>query len=158
MPTKDKLVQRVIDRIAKRSDKGIKKFGNTMGESKKPTIAWINDAQEELADAIIYPDSGIVTVAKQAIIETLYGAKIVADDLTEYHTFINATVDLKSAHNYFKVLLHGDKWVLQMSICCAVIKLSLAQVNYNCWFFAVLENVLHSIIISGHVVMFTFSA
>ena len=54
MSTKDKLVQRVIDRIAKRSDKGIKKFGNTMGESKKPTIAWINDAQEELADAIIY--------------------------------------------------------------------------------------------------------
>ena len=25
-----------------------------MGDSKKPTIAWINDAQEELGDAIIY--------------------------------------------------------------------------------------------------------
>ena len=54
MKTKDKLVQGVIDRIAKRSDAGIKKFGCTMLESKKPTIAWIDDAQEELADAIIY--------------------------------------------------------------------------------------------------------
>jgi ribosome-binding ATPase YchF (GTP1/OBG family) len=54
MKTKDKLVQGVIDRIAKRSDAGIKKFGCTMLESKKPTIAWINDTQEELADAIMY--------------------------------------------------------------------------------------------------------
>jgi hypothetical protein len=30
----------------------------------------------------------------------LYGAKILADDLTEYHTFTNATVDIKSTHNY----------------------------------------------------------
>ena len=56
MKTKDKLVQGVIDRIAKRSEKGIKKFGCTMLQSKKPTIAWINDTQEELADAIIYLD------------------------------------------------------------------------------------------------------
>ena len=54
MKTKDKLVQGVIDRIAKRSDAGIKKFGCTMLESKKPTIAWINDTHEELADAIMY--------------------------------------------------------------------------------------------------------
>jgi hypothetical protein len=53
-----------------------------------------------VADAIIYPDSGVVTVAKKAIIETLYGAKILADNLTEYHTFTNATIDIKSAHNY----------------------------------------------------------
>jgi hypothetical protein len=49
-----------------------------------------------VADAIIYPDSGIVTVAKKAVIQTLYGAKILADD----HTFTNAAVDLISAHNY----------------------------------------------------------
>jgi hypothetical protein len=54
MKTKDKLVQSVIDRIAKRSDAGIKKFGCTMLESKKPTIAWIDEAQQELSDAIIY--------------------------------------------------------------------------------------------------------
>ena len=38
MKTKDKLVQGVIDRIAKRSEKGIKKFNCTMLQSKKPTI------------------------------------------------------------------------------------------------------------------------
>jgi len=54
MKTKDKLVQGVIDRIAKRSEVGIKKFGCTMLESKKPTIAWIDEAQQELSDAIIY--------------------------------------------------------------------------------------------------------
>ena len=54
MKTKDKLVQGVIDRIAKRYEEGIKKFGCTMLESKKPTIAWIDEAQQELSDAIIY--------------------------------------------------------------------------------------------------------
>ena len=54
MKTKDKLVQGVIDRIAKRSEKGIKKFNCTMLQSKKPTIAWIDEAQQELSDAIIY--------------------------------------------------------------------------------------------------------
>ena len=53
-----------------------------------------------VADAIIYPDSGIVAVAKKAEIKTLYRAKILADDLTKYHTFTNASVDIKSAHNY----------------------------------------------------------
>jgi len=53
-----------------------------------------------VADAIIYPDSGVLTVEKNAIIQTLYGAKILANDLTEYHTFSNALVDIKSAHSY----------------------------------------------------------
>ena len=53
-----------------------------------------------IADAVIYPDSGVVTVVKDAVIETLYDAKIVVDDLTEYHTFNNSTVDIKSAHMY----------------------------------------------------------
>ena len=53
-----------------------------------------------VADVVINPDSGIVTVAKNAVIQTLFGATIIADDLTEYHIFTNATVDIKSAHNY----------------------------------------------------------
>ena len=53
-----------------------------------------------VADAIIYPDSGIVTVAKNAVIETLYEANILADNLTEYHKFTNAAVNLISAHDY----------------------------------------------------------
>ena len=52
--TKDPLVQKVIDRIAKRADTGIKKYGNTMATSKKGYVEWINEVQEELGDAIVY--------------------------------------------------------------------------------------------------------
>ena len=77
MKTKDKLVQRVIDRIAKRSDKGIKKFGNTMVESKKPMIAWINDTQEELADAIIYLEKVKLNMEEDSkLLEDSFGGTI----------------------------------------------------------------------------------
>ena len=69
--------------------------------SLRDYIIHANGVEEiNIADAIIYPDSGIVTVAKKAVIETLYNAKILADNLTEYHIFTNASVDIKSAHNY----------------------------------------------------------
>ena len=69
--------------------------------SLKDYIIHANGVEDiAIADAIIYPDSGIVTVAKKAVIETLYGAKVPADDLTEYHIFTNALVDIKSANNY----------------------------------------------------------
>ena len=77
MKTKDKLVQGVIDRIAKRSDKGIKKFGNTMTESKKPMIAWINDTQEELADAIIYLEKVKLNMEEDSkLLEDSFGGTI----------------------------------------------------------------------------------
>jgi hypothetical protein len=52
--TKDKLIANIMQRMALRSENGIKKFGLTMNETKKPTVAWIDDAQEELWDAIVY--------------------------------------------------------------------------------------------------------
>ena len=62
---------------------------------------WYPPAEILVADAVINPDSGIVTVAKNAVIQTLFGATIIADDLTEYHIFTNATVDIKSAHPFW---------------------------------------------------------
>ena len=56
--------------------------------------------QISVADAIIYPDSGEVTIARNAFIETLHRANILANNLTQYHNFTNATVDLKSSKNY----------------------------------------------------------
>ena len=53
-----------------------------------------------VADAIIYPDSGALTIAKNAVIETLYNARVLADNLTQYHTFADASVDIKSRHEY----------------------------------------------------------
>jgi hypothetical protein len=76
-------------------------MATTANYSLKDYIIHANGVQDiSVADAIIYPDSGIVTVEKKAVIQTLYGARVLADDLTEYHTFTNASVDIKSAHNY----------------------------------------------------------
>jgi len=76
-------------------------IATTANYSLKDYIIHANGVEDiAVADAIIYPDSGIVTVEKKAVIQTLYGAKVLADDLTEYHTFTNASVDIISAHKY----------------------------------------------------------
>ena len=54
MVKKDKLVDDVLKRMKTRSDSGIKKFGTTMLEAEKPFLSWIDDAQEEACDTIIY--------------------------------------------------------------------------------------------------------
>ena len=58
-----------------------------------------------IADAIIYPDSGLLNVVKDGVIETLFNARILTNDLTQYHSFQNAKIDIKSANNY---LASGD--------------------------------------------------
>jgi|TARA_R100001443_G_scaffold114274_1_gene130080 hypothetical protein len=54
MNTNDPLVQKVINRMAARSESGIKKFGNTMDQADKTLNEWILDTQEELMDACLY--------------------------------------------------------------------------------------------------------
>ena len=54
MNTNDPLVKKVIDRMAARSESGIKKFGNTMDKADKSLHEWILDTQEELMDACLY--------------------------------------------------------------------------------------------------------
>jgi hypothetical protein len=52
--TKDKMIKKIMQRMSKRSDDGIKKYGSTMLHSRKSFVAWIDDTQEELWDAIVY--------------------------------------------------------------------------------------------------------
>lgn len=52
--TNDPTVNKVIEAIVKRSKAGMKKYGTTIRDNPKPTVEWIVEAQEELADAIIY--------------------------------------------------------------------------------------------------------
>ena len=54
MKTKDPLVQNVLNRMAERSEAGIRKFGVTMEEANKSIEHWMTNAQEELADSILY--------------------------------------------------------------------------------------------------------
>ena len=51
---KDPLIENIIKRMRKRSAMGIKHYGVTMRDAKKPVKSWIEDAQEELMDSIIY--------------------------------------------------------------------------------------------------------
>jgi len=53
-PTDDPVVNRVIDRFVARSEDGMRNYGVTMEENNAPTMFWIENAQEELMDAILY--------------------------------------------------------------------------------------------------------
>jgi hypothetical protein len=52
--TKDPMIQDLLHKFSKRSDEGISNYKVTMAQATKPTVAWINDTQEELWDAIVY--------------------------------------------------------------------------------------------------------
>ena len=52
--TKDPLVQVILERFAKRSENSIKKYGKTMLQATKSIAQWIDDAQEESWDKIVY--------------------------------------------------------------------------------------------------------
>ena len=52
--TRDSLVQGILKRFAKRSDDSIKKYGKTMLQATKSIAQWIDDAQEESWDKIVY--------------------------------------------------------------------------------------------------------
>lgn len=53
-PTQDPIVNNVIHKFCARSDTGMKTYGTTMADNPLPTSEWINHAQEELMDAILY--------------------------------------------------------------------------------------------------------
>jgi len=52
--TKDPLIQGLFEKFNKRSDLGITKYKVTMVQATKPIPKWIEDAQEELWDGIVY--------------------------------------------------------------------------------------------------------
>ncbi len=53
-----------------------------------------------VADARIYPDSGTVTIDKDAVMRTFTNAKIVANSITQYHHLYNCTVNVFARKNY----------------------------------------------------------
>ena len=54
LTTEDPVVNRVLSKFVQRSDEGMQRFGVSMADAAKPTHQWIEDAQEELMDAILY--------------------------------------------------------------------------------------------------------
>ena len=54
MKTPDKLVKRVMDKMALRANQGMIKFGYTMEDAKKSKIEWLKEAQQECLDLAVY--------------------------------------------------------------------------------------------------------
>ncbi len=54
-----------------------------------------------VADARIYPDSGLVVIKKEAVMQTFNNAKIVANAVTKYHNLYKCTVNVTARKNYF---------------------------------------------------------
>lgn len=52
--TKDKIVNQVIKKFKQRSDVGLEKYGTTLTRTDIDTLGWIQHAQDELMDAILY--------------------------------------------------------------------------------------------------------
>ena len=116
-----------IDQLKWEMDKEQLTFGNNDPQSKsRSEFISINNEQDSLsfyaksadyslrdfiinakgvdslivADAIIFPDSGNLTVERNAKIRTLSNSKIIIDSLVRYHVFNNSSVDIYSKNNY----------------------------------------------------------
>ena len=50
----DKIVQNVVNTILKRSEVGLKKYGTNLNRNDLTELEWINHAQEEAMDLILY--------------------------------------------------------------------------------------------------------
>lgn len=53
-----------------------------------------------VADALLYPDSGSVIVEKKAKMRTLENATIIANNVTKYHSIYNSTIDVSGKKSY----------------------------------------------------------
>jgi hypothetical protein len=53
-PTQDSVVNSVIEQFAKRSNVGLEKYGTTLDRTDLTMLDWIQHAQEELMDGILY--------------------------------------------------------------------------------------------------------
>ncbi len=77
MITKDKLVQRVADKMFSRANKGIIKYGNTMEQTKKSKKEWLIEAQQEALDMAVYLEKCIENENEnEKILNESYGGTI----------------------------------------------------------------------------------
>jgi hypothetical protein len=67
---------------------------------KKYKITAKNVKYINVADARIFPDSGLVIVEKDAVMQTLKNSKIVANSITQYHNLYNCTVNVFARKSY----------------------------------------------------------
>lgn len=67
---------------------------------RKYIISCINVPFISVADARLFPDSGKVTIFKNAVIDTLKNSVILANTVTKYHTIRHVTANIFGRKNY----------------------------------------------------------
>lgn len=67
---------------------------------RKYIITCKNVPYIDVADARLFPKNGDVTIYKNAVIDTLKEAHILANTVTKYHTIRNVTANIFGRHNY----------------------------------------------------------
>lgn len=96
---------------------------------KGKTIYCYKTEYVDVADARIYPADMELTIRKKAAIDPLVNSKIVANFVTKYHTFINATTEVLARRSYksvgdypyydadsVKTLIHMDRIYVDSSL------------------------------------------
>ena len=82
MKTPDKLVKKVMNKMALRANQGMIKFGNTMEDAKKTKKEWLIEAQQECLDMAVYlekcieDESTVSWEGDDVIINESYGGTI----------------------------------------------------------------------------------
>ena len=61
----DRIVLNIIKKFEQRADDGLKKYGVTLERTDLSTLDWINHAQDELMDGILYLERLSVNIKKQ---------------------------------------------------------------------------------------------
>ena len=54
----------------------------------------------ELGDAFIFPDGKKLKIQKNAVMDTLYNARILANRITKIHQFSDVTVEVKGRNEF----------------------------------------------------------
>lgn len=67
---------------------------------KKYIISAMDVKYIDVADARVSPDSGNVTIKRDAVMETLKNSKILANSVTKYHTIYGANVNIFARKSY----------------------------------------------------------
>jgi len=62
---RDKIIERVINKIKSRSDVGYEKYGVTLKDDDQPLHVWLTHLQEELMDAVNYIEKAKMVLGEE---------------------------------------------------------------------------------------------
>ena len=77
---RDKVIERVINKIKKRSDVGYKKYGVTLQDDDQSLEIWLTHIQEELMDAVNYIEKAKLVLCDEIEECMLKRAELVSEE------------------------------------------------------------------------------